>query len=736
MTISIQKQAFYAVFQKTGSAFVDAISHSSPLKSNPYIGPMKQMALTMQVIIESYGFSFSKDLIIRLSHMDQKEIEIFWSAILPNVSQAVGAHRQFTPLYTNFPKQVISIDETELLVNALMHYAGDWLGLRILPMYTAQVRLPLIDKNKPKIIDAFSNNESVELFQRMLKSNVAMSPADEIHLQTMFDFLSLTGDAEQLIINADIPQKENLAFIGNMILNSNLDFNQVISHQFKTPTDILRLTAAMFKGDRSLAQNTKNGKISRAMRKAIMAKLETQLSSSNDAEQLVENFFSYKEKWVRLFHVLHIGEYKEKLPLLWKVATDLRSNNYPETFMGKAEKLFASDDLSQIVPLLSGRPGVFGRSLNRLLSLAGSAKIKQDFVLGEFKKIVTKIATPVLLQIHGHYLNQGEAVDRVFMPKGGLSSIFIQENSAQHVSDIVSLSVVEICQDALVSRFSSLSNLGNVWIDPALRLMNVPFAQRSASKALNTVARGSRFETMNKDDSILRLFLWWNENGIDKNGKTTRAGRTDIDLSCVILDENFKTVKVCSYYDMRSKSYGLTHSGDITSAPNGACEFIDIDLNSVNNGRYIGMLVNSFTGQPYSEVPECFAGWMSRPDGDSGEIFDARTVKNKIDLTSQSKMAMPGIFDLQTRQFIWTDLSIKSMDGYSNNVGNNNAAITMSVKALATMKKPNLFDLFEMHALARGTIVKNKSKADTVFSLNDGVTPYMFDVIASDYMAN
>ena len=55
-------------------------------------------------------------------------------------------------------------------------------------------------------------------------------------------------------------------------------------------------------------------------------------------------------------------------------------------------------------------------------------------------------------------------------------------------------------------------------------------------------------------------------------------------------------------------------------------------------------------------------------------------------------------------------------------------------KAMTTFKKPNLFDLFEMHSIARGTKVDDMEKADTVFSLDTGITPFDTDQIISEFL--
>lgn len=250
----------------------------------------------------------------------------------------------------------------------------------------------------------------------------------------------------------------------------------------------------------------------------------------------------------------------------------------------------------------------------------------------------------------------------------------------------------------------------------------MPFAQRSASKALHTISRGSKLPL--PEGNTIRFFIWW------KDGKS----RTDIDLSAVSLDKDFEYREVIAYYNLRSM--GGYHSGDITSAPEGASEFIDIDIPTfLDRGiHYLVMSINSFTSQPYCDLPECFAGFMMRQKRNSGEVYEPKTVVNKFDLTANSRIAMPLIIDLEKREVVWADLSLKQNLSFANNVRSNISGIKAVSKALVQLAKPDLYSLFSMHAQARGVLVNDIAKANTIFALDKGITPYDIDTIVSAYL--
>ena len=66
------------------------------------------------------------------------------------------------------------------------------------------------------------------------------------------------------------------------------------------------------------------------------------------------------------------------------------------------------------------------------------------------------------------------------------------------------------------------------------------------------------------------------------------------------------------------------------------------------------MTVHSFSHHRLSEVPECWAGAMARgADPQSGEVFEASTVMQRLDLVSPTFNATPFVIDLAERRLIW-----------------------------------------------------------------------------------
>jgi hypothetical protein len=194
----------------------------------------------------------------------------------------------------------------------------------------------------------------------------------------------------------------------------------------------------------------------------------------------------------------------------------------------------------------------------------------------------------------------------------------------------------------------------------------------------------------------------------------------------MFLNSHYETKYQVSYTSLRERDVDAVHCGDITSAPDGASEFIDFSIKACRRYgiRYVMMSVFSFTQQPYCDLPDCFAGVMARQKPDSGEIYDPKTVDNKMDLTADTKICIPMIIDVEQRRAIWTDLALAKYPGTRNNLHTNMSNLQLTAQAMTSLKKPNLYDLFRMHVDARGEFVDNKEEADVVFSVDEGITPF------------
>lgn len=670
---------------------------------------------TMLKNIESLGFTFSAKIIEFLQTYTLTEIIDFYRFVVPILKEKVGAHKQFSPMYPNFPKQVMEASCCELYINAILHYLGDWIGTRIMPKYEKEERFPLIENTDLIVIELGTNHDFDKIFVDLMQSKTSISDSDK---EDLAEYIKIY-DGEGFFLYK-MPFKEIRFFVLSELMKYDVSFDMIKPH-FDTATDILRFATALSGGDISLAENTKFISFNRKTRRLLL-----ELLNGFDLDSLMDDMNKYRMKWIRLGEKLHPMEYGRRFPKSESAFMVIRSGETIETYNSKVEFFIENSDYKSLIPLLKQKPGVFARRLDHVLRTSFNHK---GIIIDEFKQITDKLTTPMLLQLISHFDNRQKQDDlRVFFPKGNVAKLQAISNTLEKIPNRYCLRIIDICGNELLSRFSSSSmkSLGAVYIDPDLKDYLVPFSQRSASKALKTIIRGSKISLGDKNTA--RFFLWWKDQD---NGT-----RVDIDLTAVVFDNDWQYKSHISYTNLKDEQLNACHSGDITSAPNGACEFIDIDINrAIQNGaRYIVMNLYSYTEQPYCDLPECFAGWMTRENVQSGEIFEARTVKNKFDIASNTKICIPLIIDLKERTITWADLALTNNPKYNNNVESNYSSMALMAKAILSLKKPNLYDLFYLHAMARGTLVDDKSKADIIFAVNEGITPFDFETIISKFL--
>ncbi|MGD9681086.1 MAG: TerD family protein [Candidatus Obscuribacterales bacterium] len=655
--------------------------------------------------LESYGFCLDRELLDRASTMSLEQLTELNKLFLSVLPRVTGAHESFQPMYPNFPMDVMKKSNVELYINAMLHYLTSG---KYMPLDRKKDRESLIEHPSLRSIRTGSIDDAEELLRALIDSRVSFSQQDSDDLSALVEAF---GSDTLTMIPDTIANRENKARLLAALRSRNLLSNELLKRHINTVTDVLRLAVAMSGGDVSLARPVKFQPIARAERRMLLDAMEAQTT-------LAEDMLRHKERYKRLGERLHPGEYCKRYPRVYEAFSALRRDAIVETYNRRLELLLLEGDVDSLVKLLKERPGIFARRLDHLLRLVGD---QADGVGFAFNEIIDRVPSPLLIQLGHHFAHRCEPRHfRVFLPKGNLAKAQVAENNLAELSETACLLIEGICRKALLKRFSELPPLGACYIDEGLRDFAVPFGLRSAAKSLRTVARGSRLAL--PDSDTLRFFLWW------KNGRA----RTDLDLSAVLFDANFRYIDALAYYNL--KNFGGHHSGDIVDAPEGASEFIDVSIARLRerNVRFVVMTVHSFTRQPMKDLPECFAGWMARSKPNSGEVFEARTVVDRFDLSGDTRIALPVIFDIEKRQAVWTDLALTRNPIWVNNVDGNLAGINYALAAMVELTRPNLYDLLALHAEARGRLVRDRDEADVEFSVE--TTPFELEVITSQYM--
>jgi stress response protein SCP2 len=674
----------------------------------------------------SLGYVIDNTLLEELQFGTNGNLVSFYKEVFPMLQKQVGANNvHFRPMYPNFPDQVANASDEELYVNAILHYFGDVIGQRIIPKYEEEIRFPFCEETEPMFIGLASDEEVNQMFTQIFESKTSPSMQDKEDINIFFGSVIKT-------VTFNIPvftNKEKMAYVLALLLKKEYWnwFGIWATGNIKTATDVLRLAVAYSGGDESLTKVSKFGKFPRPVRRLLLCYLNEMNQSS-----VMEDMKRFEGMWIRLGEKLHPGEFK-KYTNIGDSFHSLR-NDLIITTNSKIEKLLASSDWQNLIAILKTRPGDFARRMNAILSKTSNKFVVMD----AFKSIADKVSTPVLWQLHGYFSGRDKLCEfrnRMFIPKTPVA--LVTENNLVSMGKGYQVGMVQIIEDALIKTYFNLHcDLGKVWIDPICKNLLIPSGNRSASTALRQVARGSRFQ-LGKDKSTVRLFVYWK----DVDGKDSYNNRVDLDLSAIMYDKNFKSLGQCSWTNLRYGSgkddASMIHSGDITSAPEGAAEFLDINIDKLHKDvAYIVCNVFNFTGQKMNQLDVGFCGWMEREHAGSGEIFEPKSVTGRCDLTADATSTCPMILDVVNREIIWADLSITLSGGcQSTERTMDKSTATAELVSRMSATKASLYDLFLLHTVARdGELVINREDANFVIAEDGDLSPYDIAKVTSEWL--
>ncbi|MFP2930130.1 TerD family protein, partial [Pyxidicoccus sp. 3LG] len=289
---------------------------------------------------------------------------------------------------------------------------------------------------------------------------------------------------------------------------------------------------------------------------------------------------------------------------------------------------------------------------------------------------------------------------RVFFPKGEAAHAWGTDDRRPLLPGDTIGQLVGPLERELLRRAERLPALPQALLDEALTDMLVPLSEKTASRSLVAVPRGSSLELPVGEH--LRFFVHWTE---------PESTRVDLDLSVALYDAKWWLVDLCDYTNLRLAGDAAVHSGDITSgpAPHGGAEFLDVHTSALleRGVRYAVPVVFSFNDVSFDRMEDAFAGFMVRK-GKEGPHFDAATVEQRFDLQGNAKISVPLVIDLAERRMRWVDVKVPS-DSQFHSVRRERATLAHfgrdTMTYFGTGARPTLWELACLHAAARSRTV-------------------------------
>ena len=655
--------------------------------------------LAMLKNIQSLGYTFSKELIKELRYVHINSLKATYSMLVRNIKYYVGADKVYNFMFPNFPEQVLEESDFNLYSNVVKHYMsyGTWL-----PDFEKDERLPLFENDDFTVLEIGTLEDCTDIMYNLIGSKTSLSQQDQDDLCSLLVFFGV--DKDKL---PQIPFKENIPIVSNFIMlnsQSNMWFH-LLKGYYKTATDVLRFAVYLSEGDVSLATPTMFKSMPRKVRKLLIQLL-------NNCSNIEEDMLRHKTAWIRLGERLHVCEEKySKYANAQRAFDKVRNDGKIITFAGKLYAALKDKLLPNAISLLKKRPGVFARELDSLLR---KHKDRESTIIKSFKDVAQDVSVPVLLQVKEHFAWRSKKNDtRVFFPKGTLAKAYTKKNELEDIPQIICDAVTNVCEKAIIEQFEEKEPLGKVYIADCMNNYCIPQSQRSANSAMKIITRGSRFKL--KDDAkFIRLGIHWMNEALKNYGEK----RTDIDLSCSFLDENFGKVSHVSYTNLRN-GYAV-HSGDLTNAPRwsgGSAECLDLYIDkAIESGvKYAAIQVYGYTETKFNKLDDMLFNWQEGIDENVGDIFEPARVQQCMNLGGDTDCEIPIVIDLVNKEIIWLDLALTTRTDFPRCVEGNVSGLSAVVMGIVQAHKPTMYSLARLNAIARGRIVYDRNEADVIF---------------------
>lgn len=674
---------------------------------------------------EGYGYIFSKELAIAISKEERNTIIDKLKSVI-KVIEDFKSDKNYTVFYKNFPDKVINMNEIDLYINQILHY---WIGY--LPSNNENIIKEDVELSKlvkARELNLIDDEMIEKLFVDLLSSNVTLSE------QYLDDVCVLTNNKSIKELEKYmeyIQMKETLTTVSSYIFKK----EGVLIGNFKTSTDILRLIAKI-SGDELNNKHIHFAYFSRTELSQLMTKLENLQNPMPDIKR-------YSKPWHTFFKLYAKKINFNKYPKVRKAVDMLFGDISYMTERGKINEqinrlpAMSEEELDNFVKEYTV---FYGDYIREILSLLNKANENQyEKLLLGLENCVTKVNTRILFQLYDRIINlkaKDRTVPRLVNSKGKWRRL----RESISLSDELLNRVLKIVEDGIKTQLKEKENLGKVFIDEDYKNIMLTTSEKDSNVSLRPMTRGSRIK-FNPNAEVLRFFVAW-KNLDEKTLKelTPMYSRVDVDLSALTFDENLEFNDVVAYYNQK-KSY-FAFSGDITDAPEGALEYIDIlDLEKLKKkgDRYILMQIRSYNGYTFEEINSVYAGVMELTSIEAKEKKNmySTAITEGFQIVSSERTTNTILVDLKKFEYIWLDMN---MDGYRLDVFQNALNceeipyLNDMLRYFSRKQYITMYDLLKLNADVRGVLTKDKKEADVIFEKVDNKNNLALADILSNYL--
>lgn len=665
------------------------------------------MAMTVQHNLMNYGYMLDQAGFDQLKKTDAANIQDFYNECEEILKEMLGGKESYTSLYGNFPNDILSMTQSELWYNQVMHYWGKKkFEPKGLPKDSAFEHVTY------KIIKGVDSNAILDVYRLLAGSGQVLTKMDSKVLR----YFATSGIELPLV---DVPLKENLALLASLLPG----------FKVKTVIDVLRIAVGYSGGDVGLpavpkslkkkgpkwAEREKERekfkfKLNPTQKESVMRLFESSNLSLSDMKQ-----GSKYGRFVRLSEVIAVQLHKDTFPLTFAAFHKLKNQKRKgkpdgvpviRTWQSQVDSQFKLSFLDGLNKL-SERPGELFRRLDYLVRTAKN-KGQVELVLQAMYTCGIKVSNKVLFEAYTHFEGRGIASTNrtIFIPGARVPTKLpnLPALNSSLIDDIQNRIL-----NAIKEKFSTLSKLGKIYLDPELKKIPLPTNMKSLSESLTPVIRGTR-TPMEPTGKVLRSFIHW----FDVHGNE------DLDLHGFLLSDT--QVSSFGYNGVHSSNLGC-YSGDVMNRQGACAEYVDLYIDkTIQAGfKYYIPMVHNYKMRGFETMKDTVSGFMYRETSTANRAWVPSTIENAIKLSSKSTRTLLGVFDLTTKEYIHLDLDFENF----NNVllrGDMKGFKDLMQKYIS-VPKVSVYDLLEWNVEKRGTL-SSKEEAETHFMFADFKSDY------------
>ena len=624
-------------------------------------------------------------------------------------------------MFKNFPDSVFRASDFELRAAQVVGYLSDRLdqafggGSEIRDSIKfdgdRMEREPLRDTIKTEELKVGRDENYCELVKDLIGGRATLSPDERQIVSGAFKHQDVRD-----IMPERIEQKDNLAYIARLSIEREIPVDRL---PLRNATDAMRVGRELNKYDqreererdsKGREKTSDNGyyRFGNREKKFIYQILERD-------KNILSNMKGREEEFKALGRGLNgYRGAEQKFPHAYAALQRVSNNErLPVTADGRYEQMRDRGEVLRAADMRKEFPGKFTKELDSLLTQSMTRETAMG-VVDRYAEVVDRVPVRSLFIAKNHFEEREEGKQTKFaMPKDDPRYVHKYEKEVRPIDERAKEQLIKVIDRGIKDQLKEREPMGKVYIDPRYKGIPIPKDTRTETGGMRPISKGTRLE-IDKDAKCIRTFIHWKGE--------------DLDLSARYLDKDFRDVGHVSYTNLRDGNIAA-HSGDITYAPNGASEFIDLRLDRLeekakeDGTAYVAFQVNVFRGEPFSKTEECMFGYMERQDLKSGEIYDPRTVEHAFDLKSSSMCSTTMLYDIANRQMIWSDIDLRQdgerygYGGMYGNIERTRENASNAIQATIERETPSMYDVLRANAEARGTLVDNPRDADVVFGI-------------------